>query len=73
MFHGLNSPAQARLIVVRSDDHPSLDDPRTAIEFLGDKVHRGTVLRFVRLENPPVGVQARKFRQQRGMNVQDLS
>ena len=55
---------QAIGIVVGLDVDAALDDGRTAVELLGDEMHGGAVLRFARLEDAAMGVEARIFRQQ---------
>ncbi len=73
VFQRLHSRRQARLVVVRSHCNARLDDPRTAVQSFGDEMHRRAVLGLMCLQSAPVCMQARKFGQQRGMDVQYLS
>ena len=73
MLLRLHARRQALLVIVRIDVDPCLNDGGSGIEVFGHEMHGRAVLRLVRFEDAPVGVQAREFRQQRGVNVQDSS
>jgi uncharacterized membrane protein YoaK (UPF0700 family) len=49
--------------------HAGLIEDRPLIDARRDQVHRAARLRIARLDGPPVGVEARVFRQQGGMDV----
>ena len=70
MLQHLHPGREALRIVVRLHPHPRLYHRGTGVELLGHEVHRRAMLLLVRLERPPMGVQAGKFRQERGVDVQ---
>ena len=60
-------------VVVRQHRHGGLDHDRAVVELSGHKMHRCTVQLAARSERALVGVQTRKGRQQRGVNVEQAA
>ena len=61
MFYDLYPRRQTRLIIAGRHCDARLDHRRAAIELIGDEMHGGAVLRFMRFQNAPVCVQARRI------------
>ncbi len=63
MFLGLYPRRNLFLAVASKDRHFGLQDNRTAIQLIGDEVHRGPMLLVTVFQHLAMGMQARILRQ----------
>ena len=65
------APNQSAGIGAGRDANTSLQDARSAVEFLGHEVHGAAVVRVAGFEDALVGVEARVQRQQRRVDIEN--